>query len=257
MLLLLSAEHSASASEKVILYIMLIYIYIYIMSLLFTCICRNLASNSWRQPSTMPDSSEKFPKKNLSSSSKIYRVNSAKSATLPLLPNPKDFPEATNRPVVPKPPANRRRLPGESDLFFGNLRYLFFGGGGARLLLFCFEFLRRLLLLVLDSFACIFSFLSLYSISSSGSKVDMDLLQEENNALIHRITEMQQSRWKMEERIKDLESLNATICEDLAKKQAVIREHVMNSKTGEGDLFWLVFGGGWFCLYLIISHHSL
>lgn len=53
-------------------------------------------------------------------------------------------------------------------------------------------------------------------------RVDLALLQEENNALIHRITEMQQSKWQLEERLKDLESLNRTLCEDVAQKALLL-----------------------------------
>jgi len=44
---------------------------------------------------------------------------------------------------------------------------------------------------------------------------------------------MQQARWKLEERIKDLETLNASLCEDLAKKQRILHAYVQNgAKTG-------------------------
>ncbi len=70
------------------------------------------------------------------------------------------------------------------------------------------------------------------SASSSGApRVDLALLQEENNALIHRITDLQQHKWRLEERIKDLETLNRTLCEDVASKAAVIRDYVMTVKS--------------------------
>ncbi len=68
--------------------------------------------------------------------------------------------------------------------------------------------------------------------TGSPMRVDLNLLQEENNSLIHRITEMQQAKWKLEERIKDLEMLNRTLCEDVAQKTNIIRAYVMEVKSG-------------------------
>ncbi len=73
---------------------------------------------------------------------------------------------------------------------------------------------------------------NLPSAVGSPMRVDLNLLQEENNSLIHRITEMQQAKWKLEERIKDVEMLNRTLCEDVAQKSSVIRAYVMEVKSG-------------------------
>merc|ERR1739848_66758 len=67
-------------------------------------------------------------------------------------------------------------------------------------------------------------------------KVDLALLQEENNSLIHRITKMQESRGRLEERIKDLETLNASLAETAAQKSNIIRDYYMTAKTGRSDM---------------------
>ncbi len=55
--------------------------------------------------------------------------------------------------------------------------------------------------------------------AATAVNVDLSLLQEENNALIHRITDMQQNKWRIEERVKDLE-VHFSLCECVAGKQS-------------------------------------
>ena len=74
------------------------------------------------------------------------------------------------------------------------------------------------------------------SASGTAVKVDLSLLQEENNSLIHRITQMQQARWRLEERMKDLETLNGSLAEAAAQKSNIIRDYAMTVKTSRSDM---------------------
>lgn len=67
-------------------------------------------------------------------------------------------------------------------------------------------------------------------------KVDLHLLQEENNSLIHRITQMQQIRWRMEEHIKDLETHNKQLSAAADQKSRIIRDYVMTAKAGRSEM---------------------
>jgi hypothetical protein len=62
--------------------------------------------------------------------------------------------------------------------------------------------------------------------------VDLEMLQNDNNKLIHRITQMQEGRWRLEERVKDLETLTASLNEKLAQKSNIIRDYAMTVKSG-------------------------
>ncbi|KAK2144332.1 hypothetical protein LSH36_766g02001 [Paralvinella palmiformis] len=61
-------------------------------------------------------------------------------------------------------------------------------------------------------------------------------LTEENAELLKRITDLQQEKWMLEEKVSHLESSNSCMAEDLLQKTAVIEHYVMDSHIGEYDL---------------------
>ncbi|XP_072026550.1 GRIP1-associated protein 1-like isoform X2 [Amphiura filiformis] len=55
-------------------------------------------------------------------------------------------------------------------------------------------------------------------------------LSEETTELIARLTELQQEKWSLEEKVRHLEESNSCMADDLLKKSAIIEAHVMERK---------------------------
>ncbi|XP_074647012.1 GRIP1-associated protein 1-like isoform X2 [Tubulanus polymorphus] len=73
------------------------------------------------------------------------------------------------------------------------------------------------------------------SINSPSSPNDAEMtspgqLEQENNDLISRVSELQQEKWNFEERVAHLEASTAAMAEDLLQKTAVIEHYVMESR---------------------------
>ncbi|XP_071960617.1 GRIP1-associated protein 1-like isoform X2 [Antedon mediterranea] len=56
-------------------------------------------------------------------------------------------------------------------------------------------------------------------------------LSDETTELIARITELQQTNWTLEEKVRHLEESNSSMADDLLKKTAIIETHVMERRT--------------------------
>ncbi|KAK3865351.1 hypothetical protein Pcinc_029041 [Petrolisthes cinctipes] len=59
------------------------------------------------------------------------------------------------------------------------------------------------------------------------------LVSEETASLVNRVTELQQQKWQLEERITHLESSSAAMADDILKKSAIIQHYCMDQKTQE------------------------
>lgn len=62
---------------------------------------------------------------------------------------------------------------------------------------------------------------------------------------------MQESQWRLEERIKDVEALNRQLCEDLAKKQTILRDYMLTIKGAAADVCVCV------CVYGVLTPSQL
>ncbi|XP_064093648.1 GRIP1-associated protein 1-like isoform X5 [Macrobrachium nipponense] len=60
------------------------------------------------------------------------------------------------------------------------------------------------------------------------------LVTEETASLVNRVTDLQQQKWQLEERITHLESSSAAMAEDILKKSAIIQHYCM-SRGSEGS----------------------
>ncbi|XP_066953039.1 GRIP1-associated protein 1-like isoform X2 [Macrobrachium rosenbergii] len=58
------------------------------------------------------------------------------------------------------------------------------------------------------------------------------LVTEETASLVNRVTDLQQQKWQLEERITHLESSSAAMAEDILKKSAIIQHYCMNRGSG-------------------------
>ncbi|MPC08322.1 GRIP1-associated protein 1 [Portunus trituberculatus] len=59
------------------------------------------------------------------------------------------------------------------------------------------------------------------------------IVTEETVSLVNRVTELQQHKWQLEERITHLESSSAAMADDLLKKSAIIQHFCMDHKNIE------------------------
>lgn len=57
------------------------------------------------------------------------------------------------------------------------------------------------------------------------------VVNEETVSLVNRLTELQQHKWQLEERITHLESSSAAMADDLLKKAAIIQHFCMEQKS--------------------------
>ncbi|KAK7080281.1 GRIP1 associated protein 1, partial [Halocaridina rubra] len=53
------------------------------------------------------------------------------------------------------------------------------------------------------------------------------VVTEETASLVNRVTDLQQQKWQLEERITHLESSSAAMAEDILKKSAIIQHYCM------------------------------
>ncbi|XP_064093645.1 GRIP1-associated protein 1-like isoform X2 [Macrobrachium nipponense] len=58
------------------------------------------------------------------------------------------------------------------------------------------------------------------------------LVTEETASLVNRVTDLQQQKWQLEERITHLESSSAAMAEDILKKSAIIQHYCMSRGSG-------------------------
>ena len=67
---------------------------------------------------------------------------------------------------------------------------------------------------------------------SAGNQVEpANQLQEENIRLIHKITQLQQMKFKQAEKIKYLEETNSLLVDDLENKSKLLQQKFIYSKT--------------------------
>lgn len=57
------------------------------------------------------------------------------------------------------------------------------------------------------------------------------MVTEETASLVNRVTDLQQEKWQLEERITHLESSSAAMADDLLKKSAIIQHYCMELKN--------------------------
>lgn len=57
------------------------------------------------------------------------------------------------------------------------------------------------------------------------------IVSEETVSLVNRVTELQQHKWQLEERITHLETSSAAMADDLLKKSAIIQHFCMEHKN--------------------------
>lgn len=62
------------------------------------------------------------------------------------------------------------------------------------------------------------------------------VITDETASLVNRVTELQQQKWQLEERITHLESSSAAMADDLLKKSAIIQHYCMELKNPESTL---------------------
>ncbi|XP_068213036.1 GRIP1-associated protein 1-like isoform X2 [Palaemon carinicauda] len=58
------------------------------------------------------------------------------------------------------------------------------------------------------------------------------IVTEETASLVNRVTDLQQQKWQLEERITHLESSSAAMAEDILKKSAIIQHYCMDRGSG-------------------------
>lgn len=63
------------------------------------------------------------------------------------------------------------------------------------------------------------------------------IVNEETASLVNRLTELQQHKWQLEERITHLESSSAAMADDLIKKSAIIQHFCMEHKNIGKNIF--------------------